>query len=69
MSKFAERLKELRLENKLTQDMLAEQTGITQSSISIYELNKTRPTDEVIITFCKFFKVSADYLLGLSDNY
>ncbi len=69
MSKFAERLKELRLENKLTQDMLAEQTGITQSSISAYELKKARPTDEVIITFCKFFKVSADYLLGLSDNY
>lgn len=68
MSKFAERLKELRLEKNLTQDMLADQTGITQASISIYELKKARPTDEVIITFCKFFKVSADYLLGLKDD-
>ena len=67
MSKFSERLKEIRLERRLTQDELAVLTGITQGSISAYELKKARPTDEVIITFCKFFGVSADYLLGLVD--
>lgn len=67
MSKFGERLKDLRIERKLTQDKLAELTGITQAAISCYELKKSKPTDEVIITFCKFFKVSADYLLGLVD--
>ena len=67
MSKFGERLKDLRVERNLTQDKLAELTGITQAAISFYELKKTKPTDEVIITFCKFFKVSADYLLGLAD--
>ncbi len=67
MSKFAERLKELRLENNLTQSKLADATGINQTSISAYELRKIRPTDEVIITLCKFFKVSADFLLGLED--
>lgn len=67
MSKFAERLKELRIEKQLTQTKLAELTKINQTSISSYELRKIKPTDEVIIIFCNFFKVSADYLLGLTD--
>lgn len=68
MSKFAERLKEIRLERGLKQDDLSRYTNISQSSISGYELNKVRPTDEVIIAFCKFFNVSADFLLGLKDE-
>lgn len=68
MSKFGERLKELRLEKKLTQDKLAELTGINQATISCYELNKIRPTDIVIITFCNLFGVSADFILGLKDE-
>ena len=67
MSKFGERLKELRIENKLTQTKLAQATGVNQTSISAYELRKMRPTDEVIIIFCKYFKVSSDFLLGLED--
>ncbi len=67
MSKFGERLKELRQEKHLTQDQLADKTGISQGSISAYELNKARPTDEVIISFCKFFGVTSDYILGLED--
>lgn len=67
MSKFGERLKELRVENNITQAKLASLTGINQTSISAYELQKIRPTDEVIVVFAKFFKVSSDYLLGLED--
>lgn len=68
MSKFAERLKELRLEQNLSQRDLAKATKISQTSISVYERGTIRPTDEVIITFCKFFKVSSDFMLGLSDE-
>lgn len=67
MSEFNERLKELRLEKGLTQDQLANDTGISQGAISAYELKKAKPTDEVIITFCKYFNVSADFILGLVD--
>lgn len=67
MSKFSERLKELRIERGLSQDKISLLTGISQSTISSYESKRIKPTDEVIITFCKFFKVSADYLLGLAD--
>lgn len=67
MSKFGERLKELRLERNLTQVKLCELTGVNQASISAYELKKISPTDDVIITFCKFFNVSSDFILGLED--
>jgi len=67
MSKFAQRLKELRIEQNLSQMQLAKTTKIGQTSISEYEQGINRPTDEVIIVFCKFFKVSADYMLGLED--
>ena len=67
MNKFAERLKELRLENGLTQDQLAEKIKLSQAAISAYERNKITPTIDAIIILCRFFKVSADYLIGLED--
>ncbi len=67
MNKFAERLKELRIENNLTQDKLAEKTQIAQASISKYELGLQSPTLEAIITLCKFFNVTSDYLIGMVD--
>jgi transcriptional regulator with XRE-family HTH domain len=67
MNKFAERLKELRIENGLSQDELAIKTQISQSSISLYELGKRTPTIDIAIILCNFFKVSADYLIGLTD--
>lgn len=67
MNKFAERLKELRKENNLTQDQLAAKTMISQSTLSLYESNKQSPTIDMVIVLCKFFNVSADYLIGLVD--
>lgn len=68
LSKFGERLKELRNERKLTQDELSIVTGISQSMISAYELDRARPTDFVIVAFCNYFGVSADFILGLKDE-
>ena len=69
MNKFAERLKELRLEEQLTQITLAEKTGLSQSSIAKWESGKRTPTLECQIILAKFFNVSLDYLAGLSDEY
>lgn len=65
--KFGERLKELRKEYKLSQMELADYTGISQSAIAKWELNKTEPTASALITLSKFFNESVDYLLGLVD--
>ena len=67
MSKFSERLKQLRLEHNLTQVQLAKALQMGQATISAYESNTNRPNDEVICSLCQFFHVSADYLLGLED--
>ncbi|HIR98844.1 MAG TPA: helix-turn-helix transcriptional regulator [Candidatus Coproplasma avistercoris] len=67
MEIFAERLKELREEKGLTQRELSRQTGIPRSSITFWEKALRVPSATAVITFAKFFGVTADYLLGLED--
>lgn len=67
MNKFAERLKELRVENDLSQRALATEVGFSQAAIARWEAGLQVPNIDVAIVFAKFFKVSADYLLGLND--
>lgn len=67
MNKFAERLKDLRQQNNLTQRQLAKQTGFSQPAIARWEANLQIPNVDVAITFAKYFNVTTDYLLGLED--
>lgn len=64
---YGQRIKELRTENGLTQKQLADALNSTQRNISKYELELLDLSTELIIRICKFFGVSADYLLGLED--
>lgn len=64
---FGELIKELREESELTQAKLAKKLQMTQRKISYIECNKYEPSVDDIKAFCKFFNVSADYLLGLKD--
>lgn len=61
-------LRELRAEKALTQGQLAAVLGITQDSISLWEKGKRVPDTQYIIKLADFFEVSADYLLGRSDD-
>ena len=61
------RIKELRLERNISQKKLSLQVGVSQSVICDYENGKVEPTASVIISLAKFFGVSTDYLLGLSE--
>lgn len=65
---FGIRLKELRKNNNLTQQELADKMSLVKSSISAYEKSAKYPSVEVLVKLCHYFNVSADYLLGLSDN-
>lgn len=62
-----QRLLELRKARNLTQQRLAIELGIDQTSISSYECGKYLPTVEVLVKLAEYFGVSTDYLLGLSD--
>ena len=68
MEYFGDKLRALRMEKKLTQNDLAARLGIVGASVSSYEKNKQYPSVEVLIQLCQTFDVSADYLLGLSDD-
>lgn len=65
---IGERLLELRKDAGLTQDDLAAILNINKHSISSYEREKSEPPDEIKIAMARYFNVSIDYLLGVTDN-
>lgn len=62
------RIKELRLERKLTQQSLAQCLGINQATVSKLE-NESTTLDAMLLTqLSRFFHVSTDYVLYLSEQ-
>ena len=59
----------MRSEMDITQNRLADILGVTQDSISLWETEKRIPDTQYVITLAKFFDVTIDYLLGLSDDF
>lgn len=66
MLDMGEKIKNLRIREKLTQKQLAAKIGINESGISQYEKNLRLPSLEVLTKLCYTFDVSADYFLGIS---
>ncbi|MBQ7880681.1 MAG: helix-turn-helix transcriptional regulator [Clostridia bacterium] len=68
MSKFAERLKDLRNEHNLTKKDLAKELGVfTAAAIGLWESKKRVPNFDAVIIIAKYFGVTTDYLAGLED--
>ena len=65
MNKFAEILKELRIENNLSQMDVAKAIGVSQAAIARWESGRQIPNIEYLVKLVNYFGVSADYLLGL----
>lgn len=65
---IGERLLDLRKDAGLTQDELAAILRINKHSISAYEREKSEPPDAIKVEIAKYFNVSVDYLLGLTDE-
>ena len=64
---IGKRIKELRLENKISQLTLSKAIGVDKRAIIFWEQEVNEPKASYIIRLAKFFGVSADYLLGLED--
>lgn len=64
---FSKRIKELRIENSLTQKQLAEILFIDRTAVSGWETKNKQPDYETLIKLAKLFNVSTDYLLGLEE--
>lgn len=71
MATLADRLKEIRKENNLTQSELGKILGVGKTTISMYENGNSTPNDEIKLKIAEDFDVSLDYLLGKTDirNY
>ncbi len=67
METFGIRFKELREEENLSQLELSKRLNVSQSAIAKWEKFRTEPTASAIVSVAKYFGVSADYLLGLTD--
>lgn len=65
---FGERVRNLREDADLNQTQLGKAVGMTQRKISYIECGKYEPSIDDIAAFCHYFKVSADYLLGINEK-
>ena len=64
-----ERLKDLRVERGLTLEQLAEQTGLSKSALGSYEADDFKDISHyALIKLAKYYGVTADYLLGLTET-
>ena len=62
------RLKELRKEHKLTQTQLGKVLGCSYGTIAGYERGRYLIATPFLYTICKKYNISADYLLGKTNN-
>ena len=65
---FGSKLKELRIQNGLTQKQLADQLGVTKSVVSFYERQERTPSPEVLRKMAAVFRVSTDFLLDIDST-
>jgi len=67
MKTYIKRIRELREDNDRTQKEIAGYLGTTQQVYSRYENGENEMPLRHIIALCRYYGVSADYILGLSD--
>jgi len=65
---FSARFKNLRKENKVTQQTIADLLSVTKTQISDIENGKTTTSIERLCIIADYFDVSLDYLVGRSDD-
>ena len=63
------RIKQLRLENNLSQRALAAKIQSSQKAIDLWEKGITEPKAGIVIALADAFECSADYLLGREDDF
>ena len=65
---FAQRVREVRKLQGETQKELGDAIGTKANNVSEIESGKKTTTSEKIAKLCRHYHVSADYLLGLTDD-
>lgn len=63
-----DRMKDLRIDNDLTQMEIGKAIGITQRKYSYIERGIQEPSKELLIALADYYDVNIDYLLGHTDD-
>ena len=66
--KVYKRIRDLREDKDLTQTQLAKEINVSQRTYSYYENGERTIPPEILIALAKFYNVSVDYILEISDN-
>lgn len=65
---YRERLKSLREDNDYTQEQVGKIIQKSQQGYNHIETGRAELKIEDLVTLCKFYKVSSDYIIGLKDK-
>ena len=65
---YIKRIRDLREDNDKTQQDIANVLSTSQTMYARYERGANELPIRHLITLCKYYGVSADYILGLSDK-
>ena len=68
MEKYIKRIRDLREDHDKTQQEIAEVLGTSQTMYARYERGANELPVRHLIALCKYYGVSADYILGLIDK-
>ncbi len=66
---FSNILKDFLIENNLTQVAFAKKVGIKQSQVCEWLKGKAKPGYDLLRQICIAFDISADYFLGIKEDY
>ncbi len=67
MDVFSQRLKDIRIDNNLSQRDLAKELCVSQASIARWENGLQTPNIEYLKAIAVYFNVTTDFLVGLED--
>ena len=65
---IGERLQEIRKDHGDTQQTLADKLNVSLYAVRCWEQDKSAPGHDTLVSICRLYQVSSDYLLGLSDD-
>ncbi len=65
---YIKRIRDLREDSDKTQQQIADYLGTSQTMYARYERGANELPIRHLISLCKYYNVSADYILGLSNQ-
>ena len=68
MASISDRIRLLRTESHMTQEEFGKVAAVSAMAVSFYEHGKSVPNDQINTAIARYFGVSVDYLLGVTDS-